>query len=94
VITGGKDYSKIINPECSNYSKMSIKTLNVNINLDTEQTPILKIDVSPEHISYTEFLKEGYSKLTNEPSEIQNSTIKAKDVIVTPNNDDVCITIS
>lgn len=89
MITGGVDYSKIINPECSNYSKMSIKTLNVNINLDIEQRPVLKIEVSPEHISYSDFVKEGYSKLKNEPSEIQNSTIEAKDVVVTPNNDEV-----
>jgi len=87
-IIGSIDYSKIVNPECANYLKVPIKTLNVNINLDVEQTPVLKINVGPEHMSYTTFLKEGYAKLRNEPSEIQNSTITAKDVLVAPNNDD------
>jgi len=50
---------------------------------------MLKINVGPEHISYTEFIKEGYSKFRNEPSEIKNVTIEAKDVIVTPHNNEV-----
>lgn len=87
--TGGVNYAKIINPNCSNYSKVPIKALNVNISLDLEQTPILKVNISPEHISYPEFLKEGYSKLNDNASQIQNSTIEAKDVIITPLNDEV-----
>ncbi|XP_026805197.1 acylglycerol kinase, mitochondrial-like [Rhopalosiphum maidis] len=86
--SGGTDYSKIINPECSNYSKVPIKTFNVNINLDVNQTPVLKINVGPENISYSEFVKEGYLKLRNENSKIQNSIIEAKDVTVTPHIDD------
>lgn len=85
-LIGGTDYSKIINPECSNYSKVPINSLNVNINLDIEPTPILRINVGPEHISYSEFIKEGYSNLINEPSEIPNSIIEAKDVVITPLN--------
>lgn len=89
VITGGTDYSKIINPECSNYLKIPIRTFNVNINLDVKQTPVLRINVGPENISYTEFVKEGYLKFRDENSEIQNSIIEAKDVIVTPHINDV-----
>lgn len=89
MITGSIDYSKIINPECSNYLKIPVRTLNVNINLDMEQAPFLRINIGPQHISYTEFVKEGYSKLMDEPSEITNSIIEAKDVIVMPLNDEV-----
>lgn len=89
VITGGIDYSKIVNPECNIYTKTPIKTSNVNINLDTEQTPVLKINLGPEHISYSEFIKEGYSKLRDEPSKIQNSIIEAKSITIKPQNEDV-----
>lgn len=89
VITGGTDYSKIINLECSNYSKVPIRTFNVNINLDVKQTPVLRINVGPENISYSEFVKEGYLKFRDENSKIQNSVIEAKDVTVTPHIDDV-----
>jgi len=89
VITGGINYAKIDNPNCSNYSKHPIKTLNVNISLDLKEPPKLKINVGPRHISYTEFVKEGYLSLKNEPSEIQNSSIEAKDVTVTPLNNEV-----
>jgi len=89
VITGGTDYSKIINPECSSYSKVPIRTFNVNINLDVKQTPVLRINVGPENISYSEFVKEGYLKFRDENSKIQNSVIEAKDVTVTPHIDDV-----
>lgn len=88
-LTGGIDYSKIVNPECSICTKAPIKTSNININLDTKPTPVLKINLGPENISYTEFIKEGYSKLRNEPSEIQNSIIEAKNIIITPQNEDV-----
>uniref|UniRef100_A0A2H8TEM6 Acylglycerol kinase, mitochondrial n=1 Tax=Melanaphis sacchari TaxID=742174 RepID=A0A2H8TEM6_9HEMI len=84
----GTDYSKIINPECSNYSKVPIKTFNVDINLDIKEAPVLRINVGPENISYSEFVKEGYLKFRDENSKIQNSTIEAKDVIVTPHSDD------
>lgn len=93
MILGYVDYSKIINPECSNNSKMPIKTLNVDINLDIGQTPLLRINVGPPHISYVDFLKEGYSKFRNRPSEIQNSIIEAKDVTLTPHNEEVIIEI-
>lgn len=89
VMTGGVNYAKIINPNCSNYSKVPIKTSNVNICLDMEQLPILKINISPEHISYSEFVKEGFLKLRNETSVLQNSTIEAKDIVLTPLNDEV-----
>lgn len=68
---------------------MSINSLNVNINLDIEPIPVLRIKVSPEHISYSEFVKEGYSNLKHVPSEIPNSIIEAKDIIITPLNGDV-----
>jgi hypothetical protein len=89
VITGGIDYSKIINPDCNSYTNASIKTSNVNINLDTEQTPVLKINLGPENITYSEFIKEGYSKLRDEPSKIQNSIIEAKSITIRPQNEDV-----
>lgn len=63
----------------------------MNINLDTEQTPVIKINLGPENISYSEFVKEGYSKLRDEPSEIQNSIIEAKSIIITPQNEDVLL---
>lgn len=87
--TGGINYAKIDNPECSNYSKLSIKTMNVNISLDLKEPPALKINFGPNHISYAEFVKEGYSSLRNVPSEIQNSSLTAKDVTVTPLNNEV-----
>lgn len=68
---------------------MPIRTLNINIELDAENTPVLKINVGPEHISYSDFVKEGYLKIRNEPSNIKNSIIEVKDVIVTPNNNEV-----
>ncbi|CAI6343662.1 unnamed protein product [Macrosiphum euphorbiae] len=86
--SGGTDYSKINNPECSNYSKVPIRTFNVNINLDVKQTPVLRINVGPENISYSEFVKEGYLKFRDENSKIPNSVIEAKDVTVTPHIDD------
>lgn len=86
---GGIDYSKIINPECGIFSKVPIKTINVNIKLNVQQTPFLKVHFGPDQISYSEFVKEGYSKIKNNPSEIPNSTIEAKDIIVTPHSDDV-----
>lgn len=89
MITGGINYAKIDNPKCKDYSKMPIKTLNVDISLDIQQTPLLKINIGPEHISYTEFVKEGYLKFTKELSEIRNSTIEVKDVTVTPLYDNV-----
>lgn len=89
VFTGGIDYSKIINPECGNFSKMPIKTVNVNIKLNVQQTPFLTINVGPDQISYSEFVKEGYSKMNNNPGEIHNTSIEAKDIIITPQNDEV-----
>lgn len=68
---------------------MPIRTLNVNIDLDAKKTPVLKISVGPEHISYSEFVKEGYLKVKDEPSNIKNSIIEAKDLILTPKNDEV-----
>lgn len=56
-----------------------------------EQTPFLRVNVGPEHISYSEFVKEGYTKLMDEPSEIKNSIIDAKDLILLPHNDEVYI---
>lgn len=54
--------------------------------------PVLRINVGPENISYSEFVKEGFSKLRNEPSEILNSAIEAKDITITPHSDEVCLT--
>lgn len=88
-MTGGVDYSKITNLECSNYSKVPINTLNINIDLDAEDKPILRINVAPQQLSYAEFIKSGYMKFRGEPSEIQNSVIEAKDVTVTPHNIEV-----
>lgn len=88
-ILGYTDYSKIINPECSNYSKMPIKTLDVNINLDIGQTPVLRINIGPQNISYANFIKEGYSKFKNRPSEIPYSFIEAKEITITPQNEEV-----
>lgn len=51
--------------------------------------PVLRINVGPENISYSEFVKEGFFRLRNEPSEIPNSIIEAKDITVTPNSDEV-----
>lgn len=68
---------------------MTINTLNVNISLDVEHAPFLKINLDPQQLSYTEFVKAGYSKFMNEPITVQNLIIKAKDVIVTPHNMDV-----
>lgn len=70
---------------------MPIKTLNVDINLDIGQTPLLRINVGPQNISYVDFLKEGYSKFRNRPSAIQNSIIEAKDVTLTPRYEEVII---
>lgn len=89
VTTGGINYAKIDNPDCSSYSKLPIKTHNVNISLDVKEPPKLKINVGPKHVSYSEFVKEGYLSLKNKPSEIQNSSIEAKDVTVTPLNNEV-----
>lgn len=57
--------------------------------MNAEKTPVLKINVAPEHISYFEFVKEGYLKTRDKPGSIKNSIIEAKDVIVTPNNNEV-----
>jgi len=89
IITGGTNYSKVINPECNHFSKIPIRTFNVNINLDTKQTPVLRINIGPENISYSEYVKEGYLTFKNKNSEIQNSIIEAKDVTLTPHTDDV-----
>jgi len=50
---------------------------------------VLRINVGPENISYTKFVKEGYLKFRDENSEIQSSIIEAKDVTVTPHINDV-----
>lgn len=68
---------------------MPIKTLNVDINLDIDKTPVLRINIGPQHISYADFLKEGYSKFRNKSSEIKNSIIEAKDVTLMPHNIEV-----
>ncbi|XP_050441791.1 acylglycerol kinase, mitochondrial isoform X2 [Adelges cooleyi] len=82
----GVDYSKVINTECNKYTKMSIKSLNVNINLDMEHSPALKISIGPEELSYVDFVKEGYLKLKGEPSQVQNSIVEAKEIILSPNS--------
>ncbi|XP_050543355.1 acylglycerol kinase, mitochondrial isoform X2 [Daktulosphaira vitifoliae] len=80
-----KDYSKVINPECNIYEKQSIRSLNVSINLNVGPHPSLKINIGPEEILYSDFVKEGYQKFIGKSGGIINYLTKeAKEIILSP----------
>ncbi|KAH0950761.1 hypothetical protein HN011_005621 [Eciton burchellii] len=83
------DYSKVTNEDCDKLHEISISTTELCIktenmkNVPVQSTPLLKVALGPENISYTTFVEKGWKQEMSDELPV-NSILDAKCIQLYP----------